>query len=423
MSELMKPISFTRCVSDDRGSVYVFGNGYGQDIVYEYDWTTGNVDTVLMAEGISPDDVTVTRDRCHLYLNLNDGADRLTLQYWFYNDVHQVERVSFADGTTWDAAELTQWITVAPGTECNDAFFGREVDDTLDGQDGDDRLEGGGGNLITATHSHVLRWRCAGVAMLLSLLAVPLIAAGKESEPAYAGEFILSRNQFHDPICEPFTRNLNQFRKLSFTQCHPRLSEKFPEFSRPKWEEIPFDFDLAKVGVNARWRSSPSRMEWAWHEWKAGVQPLVERNEAHMWQTSVDIDGDGRKEILIRMNPGSSGLPPKIIDSPPYNCDYNVGAFFLTKDARPQLADAFQSHRGSDLIRYAGNNRYYMVLWNPAGPAYPQIDIGATAGVVLSQINWNGREGYSVSGGEICLIDWVPTGQYRPLKHPAKSTN
>lgn len=76
---------------------------HGQDTVNDYDWVAGNVDTVRMAEGIVLGNVTLTRDYSNLYVSLNNGADRLTLQNWF------------------------------SGTLAADTLFGGADDDTLDG--------------------------------------------------------------------------------------------------------------------------------------------------------------------------------------------------------------------------------------------------------------------------------------------------
>ena len=51
-----------------------------------------------------------------------------------------------------------------------------------------------------------------------------------ERKAGFKGEYFLTRSE--DPFCIPFTKNLNQFRKLDFDECAPRLSEKYPEFSR-----------------------------------------------------------------------------------------------------------------------------------------------------------------------------------------------
>ncbi len=255
-----------------------------------------------------------------------------------------------------------------------------------------------------------------------SLSETTLVAAEKDTASPYAGEFILSRNQFHDPVCEKFTRNLNQFRKLPFTQCHPRLSEKFPEFSRPKWEEIPFDMGFAESIIRERLKKSPALVDDYLNIWRTGIEPFLRNGDARMWRILLDVDGDGRDESLIRIFPAPNGVqPPRMALNSPGNCAYNQGSLFLGEDASPKLSETFNVlYLGSDIIHYAGDNRHYIVRWNGSGPAYPHIDIGATAGVVLSQISWNGREGYTVTGGDVCLIDWVPTGKYRPLKRPSK---
>lgn len=125
---------------------YFFGNGSGQDILEDYDSAVGNVDTVRIADGILPEDLTVTGDGGHLYLSLNGGADRLTLRNWFYGDGYKVERVVFGDGTEWDVSALNSHITLAPGTEGNDTLWGTDAGDTLNGLDGNDWLYGGLGD-------------------------------------------------------------------------------------------------------------------------------------------------------------------------------------------------------------------------------------------------------------------------------------
>ncbi len=128
---------------------YVFGNGCGQDVVSDYDWTPGNTDTVRMGEEVAPTAVTVTRDQYSLYLSLNNGADRLTLQYWFrgwnyIGDGYKIERVAFADGTVWDIAALKAKANVA--TENADYLEGTPEDDVIDGLGGNDVISTGGGN-------------------------------------------------------------------------------------------------------------------------------------------------------------------------------------------------------------------------------------------------------------------------------------
>lgn len=77
-----------------------------------------------------------------------------------------------------------------------------------------------------------LKWGIAG----LLLIGFPSLGwAGQAQPPAspFKGEYFVTRNA--DAICVPYTKNLNQFRRLDFDVCHPRLSEKYPQFTRPAW--------------------------------------------------------------------------------------------------------------------------------------------------------------------------------------------
>ncbi|WP_145840404.1 calcium-binding protein [Denitratisoma sp. DHT3] len=133
--------------------IYCFGSGYGQDEVYEYDATAGNVDTVRMAAGVSPFDVRVTRSTEDLYLSLNNGTDRLTLLGWFRGPEFKVEQVQFSDGTIWNEQDLVDALYTSDdqdntiiGTGEDDTISGRGGADQLYGLDGNDYLKGDDGN-------------------------------------------------------------------------------------------------------------------------------------------------------------------------------------------------------------------------------------------------------------------------------------
>ncbi|MFH1870442.1 MAG: calcium-binding protein [Pseudomonadota bacterium] len=124
--------------------IYLFGSGSGWDSISDYDTTVGNIDTVILAEGVSPSNVEVTRDQFNLYLSLNGGADRLSLSYWLSADAYKIERVAFADGTVWTQAEL---LALLPSpSEADNVLWGTTGDDDIDGLGGNDTLFGVGGN-------------------------------------------------------------------------------------------------------------------------------------------------------------------------------------------------------------------------------------------------------------------------------------
>ncbi|MEW6740894.1 MAG: calcium-binding protein [Nitrospirota bacterium] len=135
---------------------YIFGRGSGQDIVWDYDATTGNIDTVLIDGSIQPSDISLTRSGDHLVLSIKGTTDSLTVKDWFNNEspVNQVERIQFADGTMWDVNTIKQIVPpVAPnhgvtiyGTGGNDILTGGTGDDRLYGDSGNDVLDGGAGN-------------------------------------------------------------------------------------------------------------------------------------------------------------------------------------------------------------------------------------------------------------------------------------
>ncbi|MBU4337886.1 MAG: putative Ig domain-containing protein, partial [Actinobacteria bacterium] len=139
--------------------VYLFGRGFGEDVVAEPYGFEGlipadavNTDIIRFAEGITPADITVSRtfrnDNYHykpdLCFYINGTEDRLIVNSWFSSEYARVERVEFADGTVWDTALLEE--TIFFGTEQDDYLEGGSLKDVFDGGIGNDTLIGGYGN-------------------------------------------------------------------------------------------------------------------------------------------------------------------------------------------------------------------------------------------------------------------------------------
>jgi Ca2+-binding RTX toxin-like protein len=89
---------------------YVFGRGYGLDVVYDI---SGTNDKVRLGPGIAPEDVALTITGSHLRLSLLTngvyGDDHLVLNNWFSPD-HRVEQILFSDGTQWSVADILEKI-------------------------------------------------------------------------------------------------------------------------------------------------------------------------------------------------------------------------------------------------------------------------------------------------------------------------
>ncbi|MBZ0093916.1 MAG: hypothetical protein K8H75_00860, partial [Sulfuricella sp.] len=141
---------------------YLFGRGYGQDTISEYDTTAGNSDTIRLATDVTPNDVSMGRNASDLFISINGTNDKITVQNWFSDPAYRVERIEFSDGTVWDASimqaaifrgtDAADYIYGTPGNEVieglggDDYLTGGEGDDTLDGGTGNDTLDGGTGN-------------------------------------------------------------------------------------------------------------------------------------------------------------------------------------------------------------------------------------------------------------------------------------
>ena len=139
---------------------------------------SSGIDTIQFGEGISPDDIVakVIRDsdgRVNLELSVKGTDDKITVyQHFGYNynsyeetPSYQVEKITFADGTTWDTKTIhdkahnmsgtegsdtyrvsDQSATIFRGLGGNDTIVGGIANDLLYGDDGDDEIHSGEGD-------------------------------------------------------------------------------------------------------------------------------------------------------------------------------------------------------------------------------------------------------------------------------------
>ncbi|MCM1327774.1 MAG: DUF2974 domain-containing protein, partial [Lachnoclostridium sp.] len=138
---------------------YFFEAGDGNDTIRNYDPAGWRGDRILFGEGVSPEDMEVSRRDWSLVLEDTKGGGRVTLQDALaYNDGWQfVGRIEFADGTVWEPDDIREMLRVFRGTEGDDAlsgynggynhdineeFYGGSGNDTINGEEGDDILYG-----------------------------------------------------------------------------------------------------------------------------------------------------------------------------------------------------------------------------------------------------------------------------------------
>jgi hypothetical protein len=259
--------------------------------------------------------------------------------------------------------------------------------------------------------------------MGLALASLPVLSGAGEPPPAaspFKGEYFVTRNQ--DPICVPFARSLNQFRRLDFDVCHPRLSEKYPQFTSPAWEAIPFDLGLAETILKNPSRGA-TNADW-WQVWLKASAALRAEGKLTLWRTRIDIEDDGALETIVRFDyplaPTTGPQAQEYVVEPP--CPYRHTKLYMLDTPKASLKENFNrvADNLSDIIHFTGgqvfpgqSNGYYATS-SLTIPAYPDGErIGATRGMVVYQLNnWG--------AGDLCSINWVPTGQYRPLR-PSRS--
>ena len=175
---------------------YVFGKGYGHDVINAYDENVNKRDTIKLV-GLSLDDLeflTVRHDNSikaggrwnmatTVIIRIKETGETLTLRYAIFDsnafNPYSIQAIEFGDGTVMEWADiensgLIQMVadgdgriqasrlgTIMHGGAAddtlsggvgkdtlygNDALYGREGDDILDGGAGNDYLEGGAGD-------------------------------------------------------------------------------------------------------------------------------------------------------------------------------------------------------------------------------------------------------------------------------------
>jgi Ca2+-binding RTX toxin-like protein len=132
------------------GDTYIFGRGYGSDTIVDNAPWDGAPDRVAFGNGIVPSDVSVSRSGDDLLIRVSGSNDLLTVRGQFastnnpsFEAANRVELFSFANGTTWTAAQLDASILQAAETSGDDTIMGYGFGaETLDGGSGNDLMSG-----------------------------------------------------------------------------------------------------------------------------------------------------------------------------------------------------------------------------------------------------------------------------------------
>ena len=125
---------------------YVFGKGFGQDTVYNYD-RDNSVDTLRFTDGWKASDFHFIRSGDDLLIKAKSGEEQVRVDNYFVSDAatpYAVNRIEFDDGTKLDIAAVKA--LVQQGSNGNDNLYAYSTGSTLSGLDGNDYLYGSSGN-------------------------------------------------------------------------------------------------------------------------------------------------------------------------------------------------------------------------------------------------------------------------------------
>ena len=149
-----------------RGSdTYRFGQGYGFDVIDNSGGANSDVD-ILRLTNLNANQIRLTRMGNDLVLTVLATGETITVSQCFLDADHAIDRIQFADGSSWGVSEALANLYYPPvvptngadvingnptddtllGLGGNDTLYGNSGNDTLDGGSGNDRMEGGVGN-------------------------------------------------------------------------------------------------------------------------------------------------------------------------------------------------------------------------------------------------------------------------------------
>jgi Ca2+-binding RTX toxin-like protein len=129
-------------VGDD---TYSFGRDYGSLTLGDGN-TSSSGDTLVFKQGITLDDLRITRDYSDLTIEIEGGVgfDQVRIDNYFQGQ--RIENFVFADGTILTYQDIDRLIEVPLATSGSNTILGTGRDEALDGLAGNDYIDGYDGN-------------------------------------------------------------------------------------------------------------------------------------------------------------------------------------------------------------------------------------------------------------------------------------
>ncbi len=123
---------------------YIWNLGDGNDTIYDHSYYGATL--LKLGEGVSADNLEITRSGDNLIMIVGESGERITVKGWYASTYYQVNKLEFADGTTLTNADINAKMVVSRGTDGDDVINGYSTNDLLIGGTGNDKLYGGDGH-------------------------------------------------------------------------------------------------------------------------------------------------------------------------------------------------------------------------------------------------------------------------------------
>lgn len=122
--------------------IYVFAAGDGRDTIRE-ELNANDIDTLRLAAGISPEQVSLVRTGPDLLVRLASGGELRVIGQFQGSGI---EKIEFSGGVVWGADEINHAGSEMTGSAGADYMVGFDSNDLLQGMAGDDLMMGGLGS-------------------------------------------------------------------------------------------------------------------------------------------------------------------------------------------------------------------------------------------------------------------------------------
>ena len=127
------------------GDTYLFQIGDGKDVINDLGY--GGTDAISFGAGINPSELPLHRVGQDLHFQVN-ANDHLSVKDWFSSSHQYIERIRFANSTTWNVGTILSTPIISAGSANADNLIGWQGIDSLEGGGGNDTLDGAAGNDI-----------------------------------------------------------------------------------------------------------------------------------------------------------------------------------------------------------------------------------------------------------------------------------